>query len=143
MNYADFVQQLDDEQVSAAIQEAEGRTSGEICVCISRRRTKDAMATATRLFGKFQMHRTRQRNGVLILVAPASRATAIFGDEGIHRIAGPGLWSEVIELLSAELAGDPTGALVDAVERVASTLAEHFPPTDDDIDELPNEVRHD
>jgi uncharacterized membrane protein len=143
MKYKTFLKRIDESAVTEAVARAEKRTSGEICLCISRKRTDDAMATAVELFEKFGMHRTAQRNAVLILLAPESQATAVCGDEGINRICGEGLWDEVIELLRKELAEDPTQAIVDAIQRVGRELAKHFPHVEDDVNELPDKPRYD
>lgn len=143
MKFQEFIERIDDDAVCRAVREAEQSTSGEICVCISRRRTRNPMPLARRLFRKFKMHRTERRNGVIILIAPRSQTTAIFGDEGIHRVAGESLWDEVIEGLGRELPVDPSRALVDAVARVGRELARHFPPVTDDINELRDEIRFD
>jgi uncharacterized membrane protein len=138
MNYSTFVQQIDDRAVADAVARAEEQTSGEICVCIDRRPATDAMALAVKLFEKFGLHRTRQRNAVLILIAPESQTTAIIGDQEVDRRCGQALWTEVVGLLKEELPAGPTQAIIDAVGRVGQELAKHFPPSDDDIDELPN-----
>ncbi len=142
MNYKTFLKRIDDQAVTEAVAREEKRTSGEICVCISSKPTSDAMATAVQLFEKFGLHRTAQRNGVLILLAPESQTTAICGDEGVNRVCGEALWKEVIEFLRNELPDEPTQAIVHAIERVGRELAEHFPPADDDVNELPNEPRY-
>lgn len=138
MKYRTFLNQIDERAVTDAVTRAEKRTSGEICVCISRKPTGDAMATAVKLFEKFGLHRTARRNAVLILLAPESRATAICGDEEVNRVCGQALWVEVIELLRKKLPDAPTQAIVGAIEQVGRELAKHFPPADDDINELPD-----
>lgn len=143
MHYKDFIKQLDEDAITRAVKEAERGTAGEICVCISRRRTDDAMALAVELFRKFKLHQTEGRNGVIILIAPRAQATAIYGDQGIHEVAGEGLWDEVIEILDRKIPQDPTQAITDAVRRVGVELGRHFPRLEDDVDELANEPRFD
>lgn len=143
MNYQNFLDRINDDAISAAVRRVEGTTSGEVCVCISRRKTRDAMATALKLFRKFQLDHTARRNGVLILIAPRSQATAICGDEGIDQVCGSALWGDVIQLLGRELPEDPTRAIVDAVEAVGRELSRHFPRESDDVNELPDSPRYD
>ncbi len=142
MNYKTFLKQIDDRAVTEAVTRAEKQTSGEICLCISSKPTDNAIAVAVKLFEKFGLHRTAQRNAVLILLAPESQATAIYGDEGVNRVCGETLWEEVIEILRKELPDEPTQAIVDAIERVGSELAKHFPHAEDDVNELPDEPRY-
>lgn len=143
MRYKDFIKQLDENAITRAVKEAELGTAGEICVCISRRRTDDAMGLAVQLFRKFKLHETEARNGVILLIVPRSQATAIYGDQGIHEVAGDGLWDEVISLLDQKIPQDPTTAITDAVKRVSIELGKHFPRQAGDVDELANEPRLD
>ncbi|HRJ15503.1 MAG TPA: TPM domain-containing protein, partial [Saprospiraceae bacterium] len=56
-----------------AIREAEQQTSGEVRVHVEKNLRGDAMKEAIRTFRKLGMHRTAQRNGVLIFLAPERR----------------------------------------------------------------------
>lgn len=143
MKYKDFIKMLDSAAITRAVKDAEANTAGEICVCISRRRTGDALGLAKKLFRKFKMEQTAARTGVILLVAPESQKTAIYGDEGIDRVAGSELWNQVIGLLNEEIPVDPTLAITDAVKRVGEELAKHFPRLENDVDELSNEPRFD
>jgi uncharacterized membrane protein len=90
------------------------------------------------------MQKTQDRNGVLIYVAPSARQFAIIGDSGIHEKCGDAFWESVSAAMAAELrAGNPTAAIVHAVQMVGALLAQHFPPRADDQDELPNQVERD
>jgi uncharacterized membrane protein len=141
MKPAEFISQLDDAKIVAAIGEAERRTSGEIRVFISSREVDDALTNAKLRFEKLGMTRTRDRNGVLLYFAPRSRQFAICGDSGIDAKCGPKFWEGTAEEVSVRLrAGQFTEAIVHAVQTVGALLAEHFPRRDDDRDELSNEV---
>jgi len=74
---AEFLNQLAHEDIVAAIRTAEQKTSGEIRVFISRKKIADPVAAAQAQFERLGMTRTRNRNGVLIYVAPAARKFAI------------------------------------------------------------------
>jgi len=139
MNAEDFLKQLDDARIVAAIARAEKKTSGEIRVCVSRRQRKDGLAAAQRRFAKLEMHRTRERNGVLIYFAPGTQQFAVWGDIGVHEKCGDDSWQDVVgEMAPLLRAGRYTDAVVLAVEKVGSVLAEHFPRRPDDRNELPN-----
>jgi len=128
-------------RVEAAIRAAEGQTSGEIRVVISRQVKGDPLAAARTQFARLRMHETAQRNGVLILLVPATRRFAILGDEGIHQVLGPQGWERVRDGMAERFRQDDfPGGLVYAVEEVGGVLREHFPWREGDVDELPNEV---
>ena len=52
--------------IKSAIQEAEKATSGEVKVHVEAHCKEDAMDRAAYVFEQLEMHRTAQRNGVLI-----------------------------------------------------------------------------
>jgi len=129
------------ERVQAAIAAAEGRTSGEIRVVVSRTARGDVLEAARKRFARLRMHRTQERNGVLILLAVASRRFAIVGDEGIHRVVGPEGWEHLRDGMAERFRqGDFADGLVYAVEEVGRVLAERFPWQPGDVNELPDEV---
>ena len=125
--------------VVAAIAQAEKKTSGEIRVCVSRRQRTDGLAAARRRFAKLEMHRTRERNAVLIYFAPRTQQFAVWGDIGVHEKCGDRSWQDIVgEMAPLLRASRYTDAVVLAVEKVGGVLAEHFPRRPDDHDELPN-----
>jgi len=141
MKPGEFLQQLDDAQLVAAIASAERDTSGEIRVFISHRRRKDALAAAQMRFDKLGMRNTKYRNAVLIYLVPRTRSFAIVGDAGIHEKCGESFWKETSAELGENLRALPlTEALVAAVKKVGNLLARHFPADPDNRNELSNEI---
>jgi uncharacterized membrane protein len=141
-----FVETIDDERIVAAIREAEARSRGEIRVHLAVRAVADARAEAVRVFDRLGMARTGERNGVLILVAPASRAIAVIGDRDIHARVPEAWWSTVADAIRDEFqAGRYTEGIVAGVRAVGDELARHFPrdPGAADRDELPDAVSRD
>lgn len=136
-----FLRSDEKAQVEAAIAQAERGTSGEIRVVISRRVKGDALEVARDAFQRLGMHETRERNGVLVLLATASRSFAILGDEGVHRHVGQDGWDHLRDGMAERFRRDDFGGgLAYAVEEVGRVLAEHFPRRADDRNELPNAV---
>jgi uncharacterized membrane protein len=133
---------IDVARIEAAIDAAERRTSGELRVAISRFYFwGNARRAAETAFRRLHMDRTRNRNGVLIFVAPRVRRFAIVGDVGIHQHVTAVFWND----LSAEMqmvfaGGDLTGGLEHAVAAIGDRLAAHFPPESPNKNELPNTV---
>lgn len=143
MRVHEFINQLDEAQIVAAIAETERKTSGEIRVYISHRAHTNALALAQRRFRQLGMTKTRQRNAVLLYLAPRSRQFAIVGDSGVHEKCGDAFWQEISTKLSAALRqGDYTTALIQTVGQVGDLLAKHFPPNADNPNELSDAIIH-
>ena len=144
MKPREFITQLDEAKIVAAIAEAERRTSGEIRVYVSHKQREDALAAAHVRFRKLGMTKTRHRNAVLIYFAPLTHKFAIVGDTGIHEKCGDNFWqaiaSEMSDLLKKQLF---TEAIITAVKKVGEVLGRHFPRGKDDRNELPNKIVQD
>lgn len=132
--------------ITAAIGEAEAHTIGEIRVSIRHRRHwKERKLSLHELtVGEFQrlgMENTRGRTGVLILLLFSERAFQIVGDEGIHAVVGDELWTRIAQAMSADFKqGRFRDGIVHGVQAVGAELAEHFPKTEGDVNELGNDV---
>lgn len=141
MKPKNFIDQLDDAKIAAAIAAAEQRSSGEIRVYVSHRRREDALEAARWRFLKLGMTRTRHRNAVLIYFAPTTQKFAVWGDIGVHEKCGDDCWRSITATMIPQLkAGRFTAALEEAIRQVGDLLARHFPRQPDDRDELPNQV---
>ena len=144
MNPKIFINQLDDEKIVAAIGAAESRTSGEIRVFISRHEVADALTEAKRHFQEMGMEKTAERNGVLIFVAPKSRAFAIVGDSGVHAKCGDVFWNETAEKMRSFFKEQKFAeGLVEGIRIAGEILARHFPRNSADRNELPDAIEGD
>jgi len=142
MRTKDFLGKLDHARIVAAIREVEAKTSGEIRVYLQRGELEgDAFDHASRKFPQLGMQATRERNGILIFVAPRARKFAVIGDEGVHQKCGDEFWRQLVERMRSHFQQeDFTGALVEAIEEAGKLLAAHFPKTDSPRNELPDEI---
>jgi uncharacterized membrane protein len=134
---------IDVQAVEAAIRAAEQRTSGEIRVGIARFYFwGDVRRAAERAFVRLHMERTRQRNGVLLFVAPRRRQFAVVGDAGIHQRVESAFWAELAgRLADAFRGGDLTGGLERAIAEIGDRLAAGFPPeASGDVNQLSDQV---
>ena len=128
-------------QVREAIGAAERRTSGELRVHLEDHIEEDVLDHAAYVFEELGMHRTRDRNGVLVYVAVADRQVAVLGDSGINEQVPEGFWTDVVGLLKLHFAaGRHAEGLVEAVHLIGEKLASFFPLREDDTNELSNEV---
>jgi uncharacterized membrane protein len=144
MTARSFLKKLRHDDIVAAIREAEKKTSGELRVFISRKPVADAVAAAQAHFLQMGMERTRERNGVLIFVAPRSRQFAVIGDRGVHERCGESFWKELATEMSGHFAkSEFTTGIVSGLKKAGELLARHFPRSPDDVNELPDEVAHD
>jgi putative membrane protein len=85
--------------------------------------------------------RTRDRNGVLLLVSEQERSLVILADRGAEEALGTAVWGRwAAEAVEGLRKGQGGPALVRVVEQLADALAERFPPRQGDVDELPNAV---
>ena len=125
-----------------AIHEAESKTSGEIRVLIQRGKLKsDPLDTAQRKFHRLGMHKTRERNAVLIFVAPRVHKFAVVGDTAIHEKCGDEFWQRVVDEMRAHFQNEKfSHALVETIQEIGKVLASHFPKTATKRNELPDEI---
>lgn len=85
--------------------------------------------------------RTASATGVLLYLSIAERRAEIVADRAIHAKVDDALWGEAMAALLAGLKGDrPGDGIADAVAKIADVLAEHFPFTGGDPNELPDRL---
>jgi len=142
MRTHNFLRRLDHNRVTQAIKKAEGRTSGQIRVFIQRGKFEDdALPRAERRFLQLGMQKTRDRNAVLIFVAPRAHKYAVVGDVGVHEKCGKEFWTKLVGEMRAHFKNeDFNRAITLAINEVGKLLAVHFPRTGDTINELPDEI---
>ncbi|RYD55224.1 MAG: TPM domain-containing protein [Sphingobacteriales bacterium] len=132
------------EQVVAAIREAEAGTTGELRVFLeSKCGYVDAMDRAREVFETLGMAKTERRNAVLVYMAFDDHQFAIMGDKEIYEKAGgPVFWENAASELKNYLKEGKIGeGLVVCIQILGRALAQHF-PYDPAIsrNELPDEI---
>lgn len=137
-----FLQQLEHDRIASAIKAAEAKTSGQIRVFLQRGKfEEDALARAQKKFAQLGMEKTRERNAILIFVAPREQKFAVIGDEGVHQKCGEKFWQDLVARMREHfLREDFTQALVEAIESTGELLAKYFPRTGPSPNELPDEI---
>lgn len=94
------------------------------------------------LFYQQGISQTRERTGVLVLVAQTEKRIEIVADSGVLKAVDAAEWASLIQTFQPLLANDDcSGAAVSAVEQLGDYLADPLPVADDDIDELSNVPR--
>jgi uncharacterized membrane protein len=142
MRTHNFLRELEHDRIVRAIKDAEAKTSGQIRVFLQRGRfEEDALERAQNKFFQLGMHKTRERNAILILVAPRMQKFAVVGDEGVHQKCGEPFWKELVEKMRLHfLREEFTDALIEGIESAGALLARHFPKTGSSANELPDEI---
>lgn len=144
MKARDFIKQLRHDDIVAAISEAEKKTSGEIRVFVSRKPIEDPIPAAKAHFVEMGMEKTRDRNAVLIFVAPRSHKFAVIGDEAVHARCGDEFWTALAHEMSGYFRKSEFSAgIAHGVRKAGELLAQHFPRRPGDTNQLPNEVEGD
>src|SRR6267154_6450043 len=142
MRTREFLTKLEHDRIVRAIREAEMKTSGEIRVLIQRGKLKsDPLVAAQRKFHRLDMHKTRERNALLIFVAPRAHKFAVVGDKAIHEKCGDEFWQRVVTRMRTHFQNENfSDALVEAIKEIGSVMASHFPKTLGNANELPDDV---
>lgn len=87
------------------------------------------------------LHRTAQRNGVLIFIAFAERYVEILADEGVAQRVPAGEWRDVVDALTAAIRNDRLAAgIVAAIGTCGAHLQREFPPLSTPKNQLPNRL---
>lgn len=137
----DFLTHDQEQQVVAAIRDAEKTTSGEIRVHLEKHSKIEILERAAEVFHWLKMDNTIQRNGVLIYVAVEDRSFAIFGDKGINDVVEDDFWESTKDAILEQFKkGDFTKGLIDGVLLAGEQLQKYFPWDHTDINELSDEI---
>ena len=137
----DFLTREDEQEIVEAIRAAEKNTSGEIRVHIEKTTKMEAYDRAKEVFHELNMDETELKNGVLIYLAVEDRHFVICGDKGIDDVVQDDFWNCTRDIMVAEFKkGDFKQGLIDGIRRAGEQLQKYFPFTDDDKNELSNEI---
>lgn len=127
--------------INDSIHKAEKQTSGEIRLHIENQCSYDVLDRAADVFAQLDMHKTELKNGVLFYLSIKDRKFAILGDAGINTKVPAGFWDAVKELVLQHFKnGAYAKGLCAGIEKAGSKLSEHFPYSNNDINELSNEI---
>ncbi len=142
MRTKEFLSKLEHDRIVAAIREAESKSSGQIRVFVQRGKLDvDPLPVAEQRFHRLGMHKTRERNAVLVFVVPRARKFAVVGDRAIHEKCGEPFWREVADNMRDGFKAEKfTDALINAIVGIGNVLAAHFPRRSTSSNELPDEI---
>jgi putative membrane protein len=104
-------------------------------------KTRRVRRRAVMLFKTGAERRTIGRTGILIYLSMAEHRAEIVGDEAITAVTTPETWGEAMAALITDVkAGRPGDGIVAAVGLIGDVLAEHFPKTSEDSNEIPDKL---
>ncbi len=124
------------------IQAAEKETSGEIRVFVeSKCSYVNPIDRAKEIFKRLKMERTLDRNGVLLYLAFTDRQFAIYGDVHIFKTFGKEGFVKEAQLLQQHLIkSNVVHGICETITSIGSTLQSHFPYSNNDKNELPDDI---
>jgi putative membrane protein len=104
-------------------------------------KTRRVRRRAVMLFKTGAERRTVGRTGILIYLSMAEHRAEIVGDEAITAVTTPETWGEAMAALIKEVKeGRPGDGIVAAVGLIGDVLAEHFPKSSEDSNEIPDKL---
>lgn len=83
------------------------------------------------------LHYTHAHTGILIMASLFEHRVVVLADRGINDKVKAGTWDEIVGIVTAGLkSDDAAAAFCKAIDRCGAILAEHFPRSADDRNEL-------
>ncbi|MFM2307422.1 MAG: hypothetical protein RLZZ367_2091 [Bacteroidota bacterium] len=125
-----------------AITDAEATTSGEIRLHVEANCKKDnVLDRAADVFFQLKMNETEARNGTLIYLAYEDRKFAIIGDEGINAVVPANYWDGTKQVMAEHFKrAEFMEGILFAIKETGSHLKQYFPISENDKNELSNEI---
>jgi uncharacterized membrane protein len=140
-NASNFFSKEEKQQIEQAIRDAENQTSGEIRVHIEQYCKEDVLDHAAFVFETLEMHKTKQRNGVLFYLSIDDHKFAILGDAGINSLVPENFWDDIKEkVISKFKEGKYAEGLIIGILQAGEELKKDFPLLNQKDNELTNEI---
>jgi putative membrane protein len=96
---------------------------------------------AVMLFKAAAERRTADRAGILIYLSTGERRAEIVADEAITKVTKPEDWGEAMATLLADVRdGRPGDGICAAIQQIGIVLAEHFPKSATNPNEIPDQL---
>ncbi len=132
--------------IEAAIRESETSHSGEIRFAIENSlppilvwRGVSGRARAIEMFSNLRVWDTEQNSGVLVYLLLADHDIEIVADRGIAARVDATAWEAVAQAMEAAFRqGEFERGALEGIRRIGELLAQNFPPSGDNRDELAN-----
>lgn len=133
-------------RVEDAVKSSERSHRGELRVAVEAGleleqlwRKLSPRARAEEVFSQLRVWDTAENSGVLLYINWADRNIEIVADRGISARVTQDQWEAICRGIEQSFrAGQFEAGLVDGIRCITRLLAEHFPATSDNVDELGN-----
>jgi uncharacterized membrane protein len=143
MYVPDFFSAEQQQQIRAAIERMEHKTSGEIRLHVESDCKGDPYERAVHVFHRLHMHKTKQRNAVLFYLAVGHKKFAIVGDEGIHKSVPENFWVTVKDHVIAQFKQDKFAeGICEVIDMTGEMLKTYFPHNGNDKNQLSDEISY-
>jgi uncharacterized membrane protein len=138
----------DDEllRISNKIKAAEKVTAGEIAVSIREYKTffevrKSLRQLAEKEYFRLGINKTKERTGVLIFLLLSEKQFYILADDKINKLTGEKVWAEIRNIMQEKFVrGEFCKGVLFGIDEIGKILAQHFPISPDDKNEISNRV---
>lgn len=106
-----------------------------------KRKESAVMHRAVTAFYQKELYKTKKNTGVLFFISLFERKVWVLADKGIYEKIEQETLNKFADMVSAGIKeGRACDALCSAIREAGELLAQYFPITPDDTDELPDEV---
>jgi len=96
-------------------------------------------ARAYQLFAERGLHRTRARTALLIFISELEHRVVLLGDQTLDAALGQDGWNSYVQLLIERIRGGRArDGILEVIEKLEPQLTFVAPPTEDDVNELPD-----
>lgn len=137
MDPRSFLTKEEQNEIVELIRRVELNSSGELRVHIESDFKGKILKRVLSVFKQLKIHKTKNRNGILLYVAVQPREFYVYGDKGIDKAVPDDFWSNVRDLLIEHFRKNEFMiGYRKAIEMCEEQLKEHFPYQADDVNEL-------
>jgi uncharacterized membrane protein len=138
----------DDEllRISNKIKDAEKATAGEIAVSIREYKSffegkKPLRQLAEKEYVRLGINKTKEGTGVLIFLLLSEKQFYILADDNIiNKLTGENVWVEIDIMQEKFVRGEFCKGILFGIDEIGKILAQHFPISPDDKNEISNRV---
>lgn len=142
----DYLSEKELDEITSVIAEIEKKTSGELKLCIKRKRgyledDYTARELALNEFFNLKIHETADKTGILFFLIMEERKFEIIADEGINSKVSQNYWDELAGEMKAKFSQNHySEGLINSIRKAGEILIREFPVKDGDVNELSDEV---
>ena len=143
----DFLSKTDIEKVKNKISEIENSSSGEVVISIRRKRNfferkKSIFQLASEEFRRANVANTIDSTGVLIFILLSEKKLYILPDNNIIKVVPDNFWQNLADEMSEKFKTRKfVDGLLDCIEKIGEVMKNHFPKKQEDVNELPDDIR--